>query len=858
MQQFLCAGDDEGYTHTIDKVAYNVPSKQATAFYERVQAVIGFGRKSVRERVPELTPAHLSLTVPVGEAATSDEAVSVLAQVGLAAVLAGEHRSSSEGAAVDEAGKVCVVLRSGTYTGQDGVDVESFFFLYPRLLVRRDGESEGDVSPLQSFRRQVTRDFARVAAETEELVSWNIKGVMKDEVPKIVLLCGSAASGCLARTFFAAYDHRGEKIEIESVFDQKERGLPSCYLYSLGRLARRIERVGELSPELKRVEEVLRMLSARRTDLEGSDAQVVAQALYQASKGSAEGMVMLEDFLGPQEGVADKARELWCWAMTARTRYTMMSVKYMASRDNPALFSRMTGTEIKEPMWESTGPHGSHLDVCHALKALYGHIFAYDEAEEAWYSYEGTHWREKGEKELRDKMRKELLPMYKRLYDQISKLPSRNENESKAYKERAKKCGTWIKALGEKGPKVAIIGEASDLFAVEKLGEKLDGPISYTTFAFADCVLNLVPEAPARSSYSDGRPEDFCRRSSPVPMRNTGYSMEHPAVVALMAYLRQVLSSYDEEDEPNDEVLWYMVDRTAVCLEGGNRLKNITIGEGPLANNSKSTYESMVHDGMGGGADGYSVTIATAKIVGKKRGDGDGPTPALRHAQGGRLLWGKETSKGERLNAGQLLELTSGLDPIPLRDPHSKRTIEVIPSYKIFLFVNNSPKLDAEEMGIFIRVKLVLWLSQFLETGVPEDPREQRRQRKYPIDPNFASKRIAMIAPLMWLLGERYKVVGKFGPKEPRQVQEYVERYKRANDIFLRFIDDVTEDAEGTVEVDSLYTEFCTWHKKRSPGAQWYGQDDLADWMTKKYGPAKWGTTWEGMRLRPKVQRIAS
>jgi hypothetical protein len=863
LRQFACADDqDDAYTHVIDKTLYSIPSRQLGSFYAKIQALIGFGRRAVRERVPELTPAFFTFVAPAPDRVTSDEAVSALAQTGLEAILAGEYRTDSAphgdgGSGVPS--KVCVVLRTPPHTNEAGDEVEAFTFLYPRLLVKREGQ-EGESPPLAVMRARVLETFAALSEASPDLVDWDLSSVLaKDETPKVLMAYGSSGRSGIAKSFFRAYDDRGDVIDLEDVFDAKECALPSAYAYSLSRLARRVERAAELSPELKAINELLRLVGTQRLD-ESSDVLAIAQALYAASKGSAEGELILEEFLATTggSGVADRAHELWQEVAVARPRYTTMTLRYMASRDNPLLFKRLVQGEIKEHLWKSTGPHGSHLDLAHVLKGLYGHVFAYDHREEAWYHYEDTHWTDDAEMALRERLRTQVLAIYEDLYEQIARLAQQsaeNEAQAKAYKERAKRCGGWIKSLGSK-EKNAIIGEAADLFVVPQLTEKMDGPISYATFAFADCVFNMIPDAPERSTFSDGRPEDFCKRSSPVMMRRRGYSMEHPDVRLLMGYLRQVLASYDEDDEPDESVLWYMVDRTAVCLEGGNRLKHLTIGEGPRANNSKSTYESIVHDGMGG----YSSTISTGKVVGKSRGNADGPTTSLTHCQGARALWIKETSKGERLNAGQILEMTSGLDPIAVRDMYAKRMREVIPSYKMMLLVNNSPRLDADEPGLWIRVRWVLWLSQFVEAPkAPKDEREQRRQRTYPIDPGFAKKRVAMVAPMMWLLCERYKVSGRYGPEEPEAVLGYAKKHRDANDVFGRYLKDCTEEADGaSVDADALYDSFALWWKRRHQQSTYYSQDDLTNYLAKHHSEPKWGTTWEGFRLRPTIQRVAA
>ena len=896
IKEFECDKNDEKYTHIIESTKYKVPSRHLASFYSNIESIIGLGKREVKERVPDLTPAFFNLLVPVDERVTPDEAISSLAQIGMEAVLSVEYKTENV-----ENSKICIVFRSPPHTKNEE-EVESLLFLYPRLLIKREPERKENNS-LTIIRTRLIRDFGELNRQSGNLVDWEIKNILHNKSPKDIQVYGSCSSNSIKRSYYKCYDDRGEEIDIDSVFDQKERSLSPSYLYSLNRLARRFERAKELSPELQALDELLKMISPERKE-EPSDVLAISQAIYCASEGRQEGELLLEDFL---EGVIEKteedrdidkednteedkddtnneerenkntnkekknrlysdgsitkkkekytAHELWCEVALLKPRYTTMTLRYMASRDNPILFKKAVENEIKGYLWRSIGPHGSSLDISQVLKSMYGHLFAFEDKEEEWYYYKETHWEENGDKQLREKLRTDIMKIYEKLYDQvllIARNDAQNEAQSKAYKERAKKCSGIIIKLGSK-EKNAIISEASDLFSISDLYQKLDGPISFNTFAFADCVYNLVPDNPEESNYSDGRPQDFCRRSSPLMMKNNNYSINHPDVKMLMDYLRQVLCNYNEEDEPDESVMWYMIDRVAVAIEGGNRLKHLTISSGPHASNSKSTFESIVHDGMGG----YSATINTAKVVSKSRGDGDAATPALRHLAGCRCAWIKETSKGDKINAGQILEMTSGLDPIACRDLYSKRTVEIIPSYKMFFFVNNTPTMSADEPGLWIRVRLVLWLSQFVEDA-PSDEKEQRKERRYSIDPLFAKKRIAMVAPMMWLLCERYKVCGKYGPKEPPAVLEYVKAYRKSNDVFGRFLGDCVEDADGSsIDIDSLYTDFVRWWRTRHQHATYYSLDDLQAYVTKTYGQPKWNTTWEGYRIRPRLQRAA-
>ena len=861
LRQFECEPDAEEYNFEIDKIRYDVPTRQISMFHSKIQNIIGPNRKCIREKIPDVTPAYFNVIATVDNGVMDDEVVKTLAITGLTSVLAVQHREGSNNGnsntnnnnqpnglpdSTTTNNKLCIVLRSPVYTDEDGSEVESLLLLYPRLLVSR--VIQNGTSPLLQAKDSFINAFEAISDVTDGgLVQWDPRTAIRNGADKIVLH-GCSTFRMFARTFYKAYDYRGEELEIEEVFSQKERSLPGTYLYSFNRLSRRMEQVGELPPNLQKIDELLQMLSNDRFTC-NSDLLAVAQAIFHESDGSADGELMLEELLGSNE----KAHELWCTVETLPVRYTVTTLRYMASVDNPQQFKRLTETEAKPHFWKSTGPHGSDQDVAKVMKQLYGHLFAYSDAEEKWYIYDQTHW-ETGDKKLREKLRDELVVSYEGLFEIINGMPHANDAERRALDKRKDMCTKWIQILGTDAGKKKVMKEAADLFAVDDMQLRLDGSLSYNTFAFKDLVFNLVPEDPEKSSYSRGRPEDWCKRFSPLLMKDriTKYNMDHPEVKILLDYLRQVLSSYDINDVADDSVLWYVIDRLACCLEGGNRLKMLTLWHGPMASNSKSTLASIAHRGFGS----YSATIPMAKVVGKKKDSGDGPTPALSHAQGARVVWLSEASKGVSLDAQTLLTITSGLDTLTLRDPHSKTVIEVIPSYKLVGHVNNVPVMNTAEAGLIIRVRIAMFISQFLlPDKVPKTPEEQRQKRKYPIIAEMEKTITKMIGPLMWLLTQRYKISGKYGPSEPKIIEDYVRAYHVRNDVFLRFMNDSTEEVDGSsVNLESLYISFTDWFKRKHPGRQNESEDTLNDWLIKKYGEPQFAGVWQGIRLKPKVR----
>lgn len=836
---------------------YNIPQRDLSVFLEHASSILSHAL--VSERVPVNTPAFFSFKFPFDDDNNhlSDELLALLVNLGLRAL-------TSAGA--DGTNKSAIILRSPPYlrplTSKEkekkkkGKEIErpqivSVIVLYPRIIVQRDtpaGSKENILTKARNTLKKAYNDYFRYSAtdnDDDDDADGNgttkkyylIEDVLHmEDVEYLPIYGATSKKTILSRRFYCGFSEDGDKISIDKIFERKDLELKDSFLYSLQRLSGKPEATTTLSPQLAQLQATIQLLSATRAQSK-SDRLVVAQAIHYESKHSAAGYSLLENFIGDDK----LSKELWHQVVTLKQRYTAKSIRYMASKDSEESFSTLQIEELRTLMRKAISPTGSDMHVAQILKILYGHLFMTSSIGK-WYVYEDTHWKEDGDKEMRDLMRDKLIPLFEAFCDSIS-VEGGSKAEIARNKDAKDKCISLIKKLGSPSKK-SILTEAEDIFLDTKIDDYLDGPISFYTFAFADCVYDLKLKV-----FTDGKPEDYCLRHSSISMKDNYYHMDHPDVL-------KVINFFKQNHANNEDLVWWRIDRYACCLEGGNRFKQITLNEGPKANNGKSTEEHMVKQGFGE----YAGTAPTALLV-SKRTEANGPTPAYKHIQGKRVVFVQEVTGRERLNAGVLKEISSGIDPIPTRSMGKDKMIEVIPTYKIFLVCNKAPKVDPGEVGVFLRARLTSYDTIYVpEDEAPETEEEQWEKMVFPIDPDMIEINIPrMLAPFMWLLIQRYNIWSKTGPPEPKIVKQELAKFKLRNDTYGKFImKNIEEDEDSYLNLDDMYDNFGVWFKKEHPGAHQPSQDELGEYMRLKYPDQEEFTdSWKGLRLKLGIKKKA-
>jgi len=230
--------------------------------------------------------------------------------------------------------------------------------------------------------------------------------------------------------------------------------------------------------------------------------------------------------------------------------------------------------------------------------------------------------------------------------------------------------------------------------------------------------------------------------------------------------------------------------------------------------NGKSLSVSLFEKSLGQYCCKFPVTLLT-----QKRAASSSATPEIARAKGRRFAVLQEPSEDERLNVGQLKELSGG-DTVQTRELF-KAPCEWRPQFKLFLLCNQLPNVPSDDGGTWRRIRVVEFGSKFVTNPSPERPLE------FPIDLELSSKIEGWKEHFMAMLVHYYKRYALAAIDEPDAVLKCTRDYQRTNDHMADFVDTCIEkapllpaDENGTLppstaflSVDDAFAELHNWIK---------------------------------------------
>jgi P4 family phage/plasmid primase-like protien len=254
--------------------------------------------------------------------------------------------------------------------------------------------------------------------------------------------------------------------------------------------------------------------------------------------------------------------------------------------------------------------------------------------------------------------------------------------------------------------------------------------------------------------------------------------------------------------------------------------------------NGKSKLIELFEMGFGDYCCKLPITIIT-----RKRGDGEAASPFVARTKGKRFACLQEPETNEEINVGLMKELTGG-DKIAARSLN-KEPFEFKPQFKMVLTCNYLPNVSSNDRGTWRRIRVVEFISKFVENPDPEEPYE------FPIDEDLGDKLEMWTEAFMSLLLEYHKIYRKMGIKEPSDVKKQTEEYQNESDNFKQFqsakiveLDDY--DGEG-LHIDVAWKVYTDWFKQAYTNNKCPTRKEFKDNMIKRYGKPDKGTTWYGL-----------
>lgn len=276
------------------------------------------------------------------------------------------------------------------------------------------------------------------------------------------------------------------------------------------------------------------------------------------------------------------------------------------------------------------------------------------------------------------------------------------------------------------------------------------------------------------------------------------------------------IDTFFSEVFPLPELKHYVIGELSKCLTG-NRVENVLYicqGEG---GNGKSKFFLLLSSAFGCGQYYNKVDIS---IFTKKRGNPSSASPQWGDFRFPRIIVTSEPDTDVQFNTGIIRETTGG-DELKYRNLYSGTMITFTPQSRIFVHVNNPPRLKEVGDSIARRLRFIPFMAKFITED--EDIVAARKINNYvkrqDVDIDRKISSWAKSGVFLSYLVHHYETYIKGKQIHiPPIVVEYTKQYIKDNNYVLEFINDlltVSSDMNSSIKPSQLYERFIGYMKRR-------------------------------------------
>ena len=516
------------------------------------------------------------------------------------------------------------------------------------------------------------------------------------------------------------------------------------------------------------------------------------------------------------------------WAYMDNDGLGLGTLYRWAKEDNIVEFNKITSKNLNKILMDSLS--GTHYDIAKVVHYMFKDYFVCASSRKGvWYTFKNHRWVELDDAiDIKRKISVDVINAYYKLNADLSKTAS--EMDSTSYEkeiilERCKLVLKVISKLKTNSFKKSVISECAELFHIPKFEEKLD--VKYNLVGFENGIFDLE-----RGEFRDGLPEDYMSFTTGIDYEE--YEEDDDLYQGVTTFLEQIL--------PKKQVREYVVTLLSSFLSGktGHEKFHIWTGSG---GNGKSKLIELFRLGFGE----YCCTLPI-NIITEKRARAEANTPALARTKGKRFACLQEPESNEQINVGLMKELTGG-DTIQASAKY-KDPIEFKPQFKMILTCNELPSVNSNDRGTWRRLRLVEFISQFMEDPDPNNPYQ------FEIDEYLDEKLNQWKNAFMYLLLQRHKIYRRDGIREPADVKKQTKEYQNESDHYVMFFNEqiveLGEEYEGvTLKLDDIWFVYQEWFKQvKGSSVKIPARKDLKKNLDNRFGKCNEHNRYKGITLK--------
>lgn len=579
---------------------------------------------------------------------------------------------------------------------------------------------------------------------------------------------------------------------------------------------------------LEKVREILNYISSSRAE-DYHEWMDIGWTLYNISEGDPEGLSLWIEFSSRCPDKFDEDKCVQEWNKMIKKNKTLGTLKYYANLDSPEEFKKYKQQKQVECIQKNIESF-SHNDIAKYLFEEWGNKYkcasiGYD----VWYEFEDHHWVKIDDANtLREKISDDcdgsLINTLKNLGKELGKKAYDTDDtfQKNIMFAQVKSLNKIINNLKSHPFKTNVIKECKEVFYDRLFAKQLDrNPF---LVGFKNGVYDLKSH-----TFRPGFPDDYI--SLQMPINYNEFQDDDRRIDEVHKFLEKIF--------PDKSVRDYFMDVTAEVFVGGNHAKKVWFWSGE-GDNGKSVTQTLFEKMLGE----YAVKLPTSLLVGKRTASSSACPELVRAGNGVRWAVLQEPDKKDVINIGILKEL-SGNDSFYARGLF-KEGGEMEPMFKLVVICNDPPQIPYSDRATWNRIRVIPFESTFTDNP-PEDPAEQLRQKKFPIDRNFNEKIPDMIQAFAYvLLQHRRKGLKRV---EPDKVTLATNSYKIKNDVYRQFIEEcIAEDPNSSLAIPELYAFFKNWYKDSLPHHVVPIKNEVKEYFIKLWGEPE-GTKWRGFKI---------
>ena len=327
-------------------------------------------------------------------------------------------------------------------------------------------------------------------------------------------------------------------------------------------------------------------------------------------------------------------------------------------------------------------------------------LFARAFKSKLWYEFKNHKWEEiDSGTTLRNHITKKVAQLYnQKIIEMKEKMTNAGDPADAGLQGRISTALQIVMKMGNVDGKNKIMREAQELFYNKHFFEKLDS--NPYLLHFTNGVIDFSVER-IEDIFRDGKPEDYLSLST----RNK-YIIFDKSNKDNIKYKKEI-DKFFNQLFTDKELRRYMLEHFASTLIGTNENETFNIYNG-VGRNGKSKIVDLM-----GKVLGELKGVVPLSLVTRKREGSGKASPELARLRGVRYAVMQEPSKNDRINEGQMKELTGG-DAIQaralFRDP-----IEFKPQFKLAVCTNNLFDVTSNDDGTWRRIRVCEFLSKFCD-----------------------------------------------------------------------------------------------------------------------------------------------